>query len=248
MLLAVDIGNTNINFAVFEKNKIIAKFSVGTKAYSFTKIKSPLKNFAESDALICSVVPRLTNIIYKDLKHALRGKIYVLGKHVKVPIINKYREPGQVGQDRLVNAYAGIKLYGPPLVVIDFGTAVTFDIISKKSAYLGGLIIPGIQISLDALHERTALLPRPQLNRPKKLIGQDTKESILSGIIFGFAAIVDNLSRRLRGFIGKKAKVIGTGGDIAIIKDYSEEIDSVRPDLTLQGINLIYQVFRKPGA
>lgn len=241
MLLAVDIGNTNMNFAVFEKNKILCRFSVRTKEYSCAKIKKSLKKFSQSDALICSVVPLKTEMLCKDLKHALKGKIRVLGKHVKVPIINKYRRPSQVGQDRLVNAYAAAKLYGAPFVVIDFGTAITFDVISKKGEYLGGLIIPGIQISLDALYERTALLPRPQLKKPGNLIGQDTEESILSGIVFGFAAMVDDLSRRLRAIIGKKAKAIGTGGDIAIIKEYSKEIGYVRPELTLQGINLIYR-------
>ena len=156
-----------------------------------------------------------------------------------MPIRNLYRKPKQVGQDRLVNAYAASALYGAPLIVIDFGTAITFDIISKNKEYLGGMILPGLGISLEALHERTALLPKIKLSKPQEFIGRDTRNSMLSGIIYGFAALTDDLTNRIKKKIGKNVLVIGTGGNINLIGRYCRKIDRIDPDLTLKGIALL---------
>jgi type III pantothenate kinase len=140
-----------------------------------------------------------------------------------------------------VNAYAASAFYGTPAIVVDFGTAITFDIISKNGEYLGGMILPGLRISLDSLAERTALLPRVSLNCPRELIGRDTKNSILSGIVYGFAAMADNLSERIKRIIGRNACVIGTGGNISLIAKYCRKLNKVDRDLTLKGLNLLYR-------
>ncbi|OGX15850.1 MAG: hypothetical protein A2166_01690 [Omnitrophica WOR_2 bacterium RBG_13_41_10] len=239
-LLAIDIGNTNINFAVFKGNKIIKKFFIPTKSYHTAGLKKKIGKFNIDDAVICSVVPAVTKVLVKGLKNAFGVRPYIIGKDIKVPIKNLYRKPHQVGQDRLVNAYAGVRIYGAPLVVIDFGTAVTFDVVSKNKGYFGGMILPGLDISLDALKERTALLPKVKLTNPKEFIGRDTRNSILSGMVYGFAALADDLSGRIKQGIGQRAQVIGTGGNIRLIARYSKKIDKIDSDLTLKGLNLIY--------
>lgn len=240
MLLAIDIGNTNISFGIFKGNKIIKRFNISTKIYALKRVKKSLGRLRITDVVICSVVPAATKILARDLKKLLQARPYIIGKDLRVPIKNLYRKPGQVGQDRLVNAYAGVRLYGRPLIVIDFGTAITFDAISKNKEYLGGMILPGLQISLDALNERTALLPKIKLDKPKEFIGRDTRSSMLSGIIYGLAALSDDLSERIKLKIGKNAKAIGTGGNIGLIAPYCKKINKIDKDLTLKGLKFMY--------
>lgn len=241
MLLAIDIGNTNISFGVFGGNQITRRFNIPTKDYRLKRLKRNLGQVNIDDSIICSVVPWASKILVQDLKRFLGKPPYIIGKDIVVPIKNLYRKPRQVGQDRLVNAYAGIKLYSAPLIVVDFGTAVTFDVISKKKEYLGGMILPGLEISLDTLAERTALLPRIKLESPREFMGRDTKNSMLSGIVYGFAALTDDLTVRIKKKIGKNAKVLGTGGNIDLIGRYCQQLDRIDKDLTLKGLNLIYQ-------
>ncbi|MFH1641221.1 MAG: type III pantothenate kinase, partial [Candidatus Omnitrophota bacterium] len=241
MLLAIDIGNTNINFGIFNGPKLVKKFFISTKDYSVRRLKGKLGNYPIGESIIASVVPCACRILEKDLKALFKRQPYVLGKNITVPILNLYRKPGKVGQDRLANAYAGVMLYGTPLVLVDFGTAITIDVISRKKEYLGGLIIPGFELSLAALAEHTALLPRIKLDNPKELIGRDTENSILSGIVYGFTALVDNLVVRIKYIIGKNAKVIATGGDSGLILRYSKRIDKIDKDLTLKGLNIIFR-------
>jgi type III pantothenate kinase len=237
VLLAIDIGNTNINFGIFSGKKILQRFSIPTKAYRAKIIKNKLTRFNIDNVIICSVVPKVTKVLAKDCKNM---RTLIIGKDIRVPIENLYRKPKQVGDDRLVNAYAGVRLYGAPLMVIDFGTAITFDVVSRKKEYLGGMILPGFEISLDALFQRTALLPKIKLGKPKEFIGKDTQSSMLSGIVYGFAALTDDLAKRIKNKIGKSAKVIGTGGNISLIGKYCQQIDKIDKDLTLKGLNLIY--------
>ena len=157
-----------------------------------------------------------------------------------MPIKNLYLNPKEVGQDRLVNAYAGVKLYGAPLVVIDFGTAVTFDVISGRKEYLGGLILPGLRISLEALNQRTALLPKIKLEEPKEFIGRDTEGSMLSGIVYGFSSLTDDLIARIKDKLGRKTKAIGTGGNISLISKYCQRLDDKDIHLTLKGLNMLF--------
>jgi len=248
MLLAIDIGNTNINCGLFKGQRLLHRFFYPTRLVpdSIKNHKFILKkNLSKVDlrsiscVIVCSVVPSKTSILKEAISHLVNAKILVLGKDIIVPIKNLYKDPQKVGQDRLVNAYAGLKLFGPALILIDFGTAITFDIVSKKGQYLGGMIFPGLGISLKALSENTALLPLLKKDFPKVLIGTDTQESLLSGVIFGTAEMTDGLieriQRRYRGF-----KVIATGGDAGYISRFCKKIDVVDPVLTLKGIMLVF--------
>ncbi|MBN2831679.1 MAG: type III pantothenate kinase [Candidatus Omnitrophica bacterium] len=244
-LLAVDVGNTNISFGLFISGHLVTTFHIPTCTYNPGKIRNKLKKKAADDAVICSVVPGLTNRIAKDLK-AITGKLpYIIGKDIKVPLKNLYRKPNQVGEDRLVNAYAATIIYGAPIIAVDFGTAITFDVISGKKEYLGGMIIPGLKISLEALHQRTALLPLAKLEKPRDFIGRDTKNSMLSGIIYGFSSLTDDLIMRIRKAIGRNTLSIATGGNIRLISRYCRQLDKVDINLTLKGLNMLYFNFNK---
>ncbi len=241
MLLTVDIGNTNINFGIFKRRKLIQRFLIPTKSYRIKKLKDVLVKYDVTEGIVCSVVPFTTKIVARDLKKLLGKQPYIIGKQIKVPLKNLYRKPKQVGQDRLVNAYAAVKFFAAPLIVVDFGTAITFDVVGKNKAYLGGMILPGLEISLEALAQRTALLPKIKLARPREFIGRDTKNSMLSGIVYGLAALTDDLVRRIKNKIGKNAQVIGTGGNIRLIGKYCKNINKIDSDLTLKGLSLVYQ-------
>lgn len=242
MLLAIDIGNTNISCGIFKEARLIKQFDILTKSRFNTAFSKKFKKTARISAIIiCSVVPAQTGIIFRELAALTGRKPYIIGKDIIVPIKNLYRKPSQVGQDRLVNAYAANILYQAPLIVIDSGTAITLDVISRNKAYLGGLIFPGMEISLKSLKEKTALLPQVKLARPKGLIGKDTKNSILSGIVFGTADLCNGLIKRLKQKLGRDSLVIGTGGNIRLNKKYCKTNIKVDKDLTLKGICLIYK-------
>ncbi|MFA5090387.1 MAG: type III pantothenate kinase [Candidatus Omnitrophota bacterium] len=242
MLLAVDIGNTNITFGVFKKNRIVKRFNIPTSRYN----KKALSVFLSpvipqvKDNIICSVVPKITGCLRKDLKSLFLRQPLIVGEDVFVPIRNLYHLPSQVGQDRLVNAFAGCAIYGQPLIIVDYGTAITFDVISKKGEYLGGMILPGLQVALESLHERTALLPRVKLTPPRKLIGRTTRESIQSGIVYGFGALTDGLIGRIKKQFPSNTRVIGTGGNIRLMRRYCRSFNGIDENITLKGLYLLF--------
>lgn len=241
MLLAVDIGNTAIAFGAFQGKKLKLTWKVSTRNI-FSKGKvlvlRPLKDI--DGVIISSVVPKATPIVKKLLRNRFRINPLVLGENIKAPIKNLYRNPKQVGQDRLANAIAASELFGAPIIVVDFGTAITFDVISEKREYLGGIIVPGIEISLEALSTKAALLPRIKLSLPKELLGRDTISSMKSGIFYGFGSLCDCLIERLKAKFGEQL-VIATGGHSRLIAKFCKSIDKVKPDLTLQGLRIIYE-------
>jgi type III pantothenate kinase len=244
MLLALDIGNTSITAGLFKANKLLNRFDTPVQQYNYINFlrKITSKNPIDS-VIVCSVVPVVSQKIKKNLRKIMPDAVpLILGHNCSAPVKNHYRYPKQVGQDRLVNAYAAIKLFGGPAIVVDFGTALTFDVISANKEYLGGMIVPGLKTSLDSLAEKTALLPRIKPDKPKEFIGRDTKNSMLSGIIYGFAGLTDGLSGQIKKKIGKEAKIIGTGGHIKLIAPYCKIFDAIDTDLTLKGLNLIYQI------
>jgi type III pantothenate kinase len=240
MLLTIDIGNTNIAFGLFKSRRLISAFHIPTLKYKSGNLRGKLRKTVVDDTVICSVVPKLTRKITGDLKVITGKPPYIIGKDIKVPLKNLYRKPKQVGEDRLVNAYAATVIYGAPIIAVDFGTAITFDIISKRKEYLGGMIVPGLRISLEALNQRTALLPLVKLEKPRDFIGRDTKNSILSGIIYGFSSLTDELIVRIRKIIGKNAISVATGGNINLILKYFRKLDKVDINLTLKGLNILY--------
>ncbi|MBM3244765.1 MAG: type III pantothenate kinase [Candidatus Omnitrophica bacterium] len=241
MFLAVDIGNTNMTFGLIKDSRIIRKFDIPTAKYTLAKLSVLLKGKKTDSAIICSVVPDAAKSLSRGLLKLVRGPIYITGKNIAVPVKSLYRKPSQLGLDRLVNAYAGIKLYKTPLIIIDFGTAVSFDIVDARARYLGGMILPGPGISLESLSDKTALLPKIKLKMPKEFIGRDTESCIISGIVFGFACLTDGLCRKIKNKIGNNALVIATGGCAPLIKRYCRQIDKLEPDLTLKGLMLIYK-------
>ncbi|MFA5356046.1 MAG: type III pantothenate kinase [Candidatus Omnitrophota bacterium] len=239
-MMVVDVGNTNISLGVFRGKLLIKRLTIPTGTGDYRgRFKRIIGRSKVDDIVICSVVPSAENAIVKQLISLTGKRPYIIGKQIKVPIRNLYRKPRQVGQDRLVNAYAGVRLHGAPLVIVDFGTTVTFDVVSARKEYLGGMIIPGLGISLESLNQRTALLPKIKLEEPAEFIGRDTRNSMLSGIVYGFAALTDNMVTMIRKKIGSKAKVVATGGSARMIFKYCRKIDKIDEDLTIKGLKLI---------
>jgi type III pantothenate kinase len=169
------------------------------------------------------------------------GIVPLCWRDIKAPIKNLYKKPRQVGQDRLVNAIAAKELYGCPAIVVDFGTAITFDVVSKKGEYLGGLIFPGIETSLNALSEKAALLPKISVTPPKGLIGRDTADSIKSGVFYGIGSLCDGIISRLDSVKSVRMTVIATGGHALVISKFTKNIRLIDPHLTLQGLRIIAQ-------
>lgn len=250
MFISVDVGNTNVTVGVLKDCNVLRSFKFDTGLLRSNKkcadlireklsIFFPLKDAIEG-VYVCSVVPALNKNIRTILKSIFKTNIIVVGEDVIVPVMNRYRIPSQVGQDRLVNAYASLKLYGAGLIIVDFGTAITFDIVSKKSEYIGGLITPGLKLMQEALHKKTALLPYVELSRPMEIIGRDTVSSIRSGIVYGVASLCDGIIDKLMSKECKGYKVVSTGGDAELIKPYSLRITNIENFLILKGLCLIH--------
>ncbi|MFC1646018.1 type III pantothenate kinase [Candidatus Omnitrophota bacterium] len=244
-LLTIDIGNTTINLGLFAGKKLILSFKMPTgkkAAYRSSVVsalnKGKIKVKDISKVVLCSVVPKETAILKGMLSNIFQKKVLLVGSDIKVPIKNRYKNPKQVGKDRLVNAYAALKIFGPGLILVDFGTAITFDVVSKKGEYLGGLIFPGLDLSTDALKKKTALLPRITIKTPKSLIGKNTVSCINNGIIFGMAGACDGVIERLQKKF-KGHKIIATGGSANFIKKYSKKIKTIHPHLTLEGLRIL---------
>lgn len=246
MLLTIDIGNTTIAFGVFKAKKLISKWKIPTQEALAKKAILLKRQKGITAAIISSVVPKVTPIVKKDIVKKFKIHPLVLGENIQAPIRNLYRNPNQVGQDRLVNAVAVKELYGSPAIVIDFGTAITFDLISKKGDYIGGIIVPGIETSIKALSAKAALLPKVKLLPPKTLVGKDTANSMRSGICYGFGALCDGLVLRLKERYGEQ-KVIVTGGNAHLITGFSGVCENISPNLTLYGLGIIYEKLDKSG-
>ena len=238
MILAIDIGNTNITFALMDKNgRIRRKHKTPTSKPVFNSVPENSRNLEK--IIVVSVVPSALRELKKILKKRFKKtKILVVGENVKVPLVCEYNK-SQIGQDRLVTAYAAAKLCGPPVLIIDFGTAVTFDAVSKSGVYIGGLIVPGIKMSLDSLSERTALLPKTYLKRTNSFIGKNTESSIRNGMIYGYAALCEGMIRLFRKKVSKDIKVIATGGDAALISQFSPSMRKIDANLSLKGLYLL---------
>ena len=249
IILAVDIGNTTISLGVVRAGQVTATADVETRLPA-PKLRKELtrlllgfrQRFALDGVIICSVVPPVTKIIKLLLQKNLSVRPLVVGEDIVVPLINRYHNPKQVGQDRLVGAYAAMKLYGIPAIIIDFGTAITFDVVSKKREYLGGIIIPGIRLSAESLFAKTALIPRIDIVKPGPLIGKNTQQSVLSGIFYGYGAmsrgLIDQITRQIKG----KPQVIVTGGYTKQMKKYiARQITKVNPHLVFKGLYLLWK-------
>ena len=239
MILAIDIGNTTISCGVFRGARLMRRFDVPTALATHpVRLTRRLRVGRVQRAIMCSVVPRATAAVTQALRAAGVSSVQIVGRTLRVPLRNRYRYPKQVGQDRLVGAYAAWTTYKRKraCIVADFGTAITIDIVTKAGEYLGGIIAPGMEISLEALATRTALLPKVTLKEPPELLGRDTANSIRSGIVYGCAALCDGLVAQLRRRYAPKAVVVATGGASRLVSRHSRVIDHLRPNLVLEGL------------
>lgn len=251
MLLVLDVGNTQTVLGVYEDSELLVSWRISTdirkSGDEFWVVLRSLFREADLDTgvidgiCISTVVPPLQAMLEEVCSRYFKTAPVIVEPGVKTGLSILYDNPREVGADRIVNSVAGIHLYGSPLIIVDFGTATTFDAVSSKAQYLGGAIFPGIGISAEALFQRTAKLPRVELVAPKNVIGKDTVSSIKSGMIFGYAEMVDGMVRRIRKEMEGTPKVIATGGLAGIISQHSQEIQHVEPLLTLVGLRLIYE-------
>ena len=252
MLFVIDVGNTNIVMGVFDGNMLKYSWRIRTERNTtedeFSFLVSGL--FARSGitfqeiekTVISCVVPPMVTILDKfGRKYLGRAPHWINAKsYPGMPIIGS--NPDEVGADRIVNAVGAYKRYSTSLIIIDFGTATTFDAISERGEYLGGAISPGIGISAEALFTHASKLPRVEIFKPPaRVVGKDTISCIQSGIIFGYAGLVDGIVHRMKAEMGTTPKVIATGGLAPLIRDVATTIEAVEPDLTLEGLRIISQ-------
>jgi type III pantothenate kinase len=252
MLLVLDVGNTKTAIGVYAEGKWIADWRVTTHLdyladEYYVLLKSLLENEGLSleklsGAVLASVVPPLT-AIFEELSQRILGKPpVVVGPGVETGIQIRIENPSEVGADRVANTAAVHKLYGGPAIVIDLGTATTFDVVSKEGDYLGGAIAPGLGISAEALVRRTARLPKVELTFPARAIGNNTVTAMQSGLVIGYVGLVKELVERLKKELPGGPKVIATGGMAELVAAWTEVIDIVNPRLTLDGIRIIYEL------
>ncbi|MFD0674802.1 type III pantothenate kinase [Cohnella sp. GCM10027633] len=251
MILVVDVGNTNIVLGLYQDKALTHHWRLSTNRSStvdeYGILITSLLQLAgvrcdQMDGVILScVVPPLMNTLEQLFVKYVGKAPLIVGPGIKTGLNIRYENPREVGADRIVNAVAGIEQYGTPLVVVDFGTATTFDYIDASGAYLGGAIVPGIGISAEALYQRAAKLPRIELTKPKTVIGRNTVTAMQAGIIFGYAGQVDGIVRRICNEFNVQPKVIATGGLAELIAGESETIEHVDPLLTLEGLRMIYE-------
>ncbi|WP_169090017.1 type III pantothenate kinase [Paenibacillus sp. PL91] len=251
MILVIDVGNTNIVLGIYKEKELLHHWRLSTNRsatvdeYGITIHNlfhhAGVKLEQMDGVIISSVVPPLMRTLEQLCLKYLRKTPLVVGPGVRTGLNIRYENPREVGADRIVNSVAGIVKYGSPLIVVDFGTATTFDYIDEGGNYLGGAIVPGIGISTEALYQRAAKLPRIELVRPKSVIGRNPVTSMQAGIIFGYAGQVDGIVNRIRAEFGVNPRVIATGGLAELIAAESETIEEVDPLLTLEGLRIIYE-------
>jgi type III pantothenate kinase len=251
MILVIDVGNTNILLGIYDDRKLVSYWRIKTDAEKTSDEYGMIINqlfelrgykFSDIESIvICSVVPPIMYSLEHMTRKYFNREPLIVGPGIKTGMNVKYDNPKEVGTDRIVNAVAAYELYGGPLIIVDFGTATTFCVVSKNGEYLGGAISPGIRISMDALFQRTAKLPRVELVKPGTVICKNTVNSIQSGAIYGYVGLVDYIVKRMKKELGDmNTKVIATGGLSKLIASESETIDIVNGLITLEGLRIIY--------
>ncbi|HEY2407787.1 MAG TPA: type III pantothenate kinase [Polyangiaceae bacterium] len=251
MLLAVDIGNTNVVFGLYRERTLEQTFRVSTvrtrtedeygvlllELLSLRKVPRD----AIDAAIIASVVPPLTEVMSQAVRQAFARDPLIVGPGTKTGIPVLYENPRDVGSDRIVNAVAAFERVHGAVIVVDFGTATTFDCISPKGEYLGGVIVPGVQVSLDGLLSHAAKLQRVEISAPPHVVGRNTTHALQSGVVFGYASLVDGLVDRLQQELGFSCRIIATGGLSALIAKHSARIQETDPNLTLEGLRILHE-------
>ncbi|HVZ35155.1 MAG TPA: type III pantothenate kinase, partial [Polyangiaceae bacterium] len=253
MLLVVDVGNTNTVLGLYDGKELAHNFRIesskGRTIDEYHVLIISLITLAGvacervTASIVASVVPALSDPISTALKRAFGHKALVVGPGIKTGMPILYENPREVGADRIVNAIAAFEKVsaGHGCIVVDFGTATTFDCVSNRGEYLGGVIAPGMQISAEALFSRAAKLPRAEIAKPPRAIGRNTVHSMQSGIVFGYVGLVDGLVVRLKGELGYPCRVTATGGLATLIAPESSTIEDIDPNLTLEGLRILYE-------
>jgi type III pantothenate kinase len=253
MLLAIDVGNTNVTLGVFDQDgSLRATWRVATDharladeyAVLLTDLLQ-LEGIRPADihrAIYASVVPALGQVFDDLLTRRFHIRPLRVGAGVKTGLRVLYEDPREVGADRIVDAVAALRLHAPPLIVVDVGTATVFDAISREGDYLGGAIAPGIGVAADALAQKAAMLRRVDLRPPRKAVGNNTTAAMQSGILFGYAGLIEAMVERFKREIGEDAWVVGTGGWAPLMSSLTKVIDHVDENLTLDGLRLVYEL------
>jgi len=255
MLLALDVGNTNITIGVFDDEKLRVTWRIAPNPqrladeYAATILSllatASIDRTDITDAVLCSVVPDLNPVFEVVCKRYFGVTALVVGTGTRTGIRILYDNPRDVGADRIVDVVAALKLYGPPpLIIVDMGTALVFDAVNAEGDYLGGALSPGIGIAAEALFERAAKLYRVELERPRTAIGKNTVTAIQSGVVYGYLGLIEGMVARFKRELGGQARVIATGGWATRLAKETDVFDQVDPDLTLAGLRMIYEMNR----
>ncbi|GAB4276780.1 MAG: type III pantothenate kinase [Deferrisomatales bacterium] len=251
LLLALDVGNTHTVLGVYRAQELVAHWRIRTEAHRTPdEIGVLLRSLfqlrgvevAEIGGIaISSVVPALTPVFEEVSREYLHRDPLVVGPGIRTGMPIHYEDPREVGADRIVNAVAGYARYASALIIVDFGTATTFDYVSEQGAYMGGMIAPGLAISMEALFAKASKLPKVALTRPNRVLGRNTAHSMQSGILFGYVSLVEGLVERLTAEVGGAPTVVATGGLAPLIAAHTDRIHHVEEFLTLDGLRLLYE-------
>jgi len=250
VLLAVDVGNTNVKLGVYDDGRLVASWRLTTRreqtadvygVLTHTMLRSHgLEPPHVTDIAVSSTVPSVQRTIEEMAERYFGVSPFVVDPGVNVTLPMRVDHPREVGPDRIVKVVAAVELYGPPLIIIDFGTATTFECVSPLGEFIGGAIAPGIATAAEALTARAARLFRVDLSRPPTAIGRNTVTNIQSGIVYGYAGLVDGLVARMRAEMEGAPKVVATGGLVGLMDGLARTIDIVNPHLTLEGLRIAY--------
>jgi type III pantothenate kinase len=246
MILLFDIGNTHTHIGLADDRRVLKQTDIPTLTWFGGGAMALVKKFAGKNkiegAALCSVVPRATPLVRKTVRAAWRLDTLELNPKTIRGVGIDYPKPNSIGPDRLANAVAARERFGAPVAVVDFGTAVTFDVVDRKGNYVGGIIAPGLAAMTDYLHEKTALLPKIKIREIKSAVGKSTEEAMLVGAVHGYRGLVRELIAELkRELRAKKLPVVATGGYAKLIAAKLPEISAVEPDLTLEGLRLVWE-------